>query len=333
MLQTIIVLGTNSSGSGAVADYLSSRKDILNPFNDNEFRITCDPNGLHHLFNNFYTCEDLLYPSSAVEEFRKYITNIQRFKIYSNYKKKKITLYNKKIIFLTNNFINDISKISYFGLPHYKQLTLDSSQELMLRFKRKFLKKNIPSMKMLKIITPIEKDIFIKISRKYINDILQSNCKIKLKNRKIILNNSGNICDPIHSTQYYTNRKIICVTRDPRDIFNGMKTRQAKATPWYDVKIFVNWYKYYFGNKKFLNKLKNNLILRIKYENFLNNFELENRKICQFLKISTKYKVSPKKRGLFDISLSRKNLYKSKKNLTSFEYNYIEKKLKDYLQW
>ena len=90
MLQTIIVLGTNSSGSGAVADYLSSRKDILNPFNDNEFRITCDPNGLHHLFNNFYTCEDLLYPSSAVEEFRKYITNIQRFKIYSNYKKKKL---------------------------------------------------------------------------------------------------------------------------------------------------------------------------------------------------------------------------------------------------
>ena len=68
MLQTIIVLGTNSSGSGAVADYLSSRKDILNPFNDNEFRITCDPNGF--LYNNFYTYEDLLYPSSATEEFK-----------------------------------------------------------------------------------------------------------------------------------------------------------------------------------------------------------------------------------------------------------------------
>ena len=61
MKKTVIVLGTWSSGSGAISDYLSSRSDFLNPFGTNEFKLISDPMGLHHLYTNCYVKKDLLY--------------------------------------------------------------------------------------------------------------------------------------------------------------------------------------------------------------------------------------------------------------------------------
>ena len=106
-------------------------------------------------------------------------------------------------------------------------------------------------MKILPLIIPVKKDKFINLSRKYIKDIIQSSSQKNITNSKIVLNNAANITDPINSTQYYPNRKIICVTRDPRDIFSGMKMRKANSTPWQDVNTFIDWYKYFFANKNF----------------------------------------------------------------------------------
>ena len=54
MKKTVIVLGTWSSGSGAVSDYLSSRNEFYNPFGVNEFKLVSDPKGLHYLFKNCF---------------------------------------------------------------------------------------------------------------------------------------------------------------------------------------------------------------------------------------------------------------------------------------
>jgi len=147
------------------------------------------------------------------------------------------------------------------------------------------------------------------------------------------LNNGADISDPINSSQYYYNRKIICVTRDPRDIFSGMKMRQANSTPWYDVKIFINWYKYFFANSEFQKVLKHKLILHVKFEDFINSFDYQNKKICEFIGISKNISFRNGKEKIFDLNFSKKNIYKSKKNLSKYEFNLIEKKLKNYLQW
>tara|TARA_Y100000591_G_C21734267_1_gene645794 strand:- start:86 stop:1081 length:996 start_codon:yes stop_codon:yes gene_type:complete len=331
MKKTVIVLGTWSSGSGAVSDYLSSRKDFINPFGTNEFKIISDPMGLHHLFINLYKTKSLLYPTFAFENFEKYIHKLEKYIVYSSPGVKK-KLYNYKLLEHTKYFLNKIIKISYFGYPHYKDVTIDLDKRISLKLKRKFLSKNFAEQKILSIVSPVAKADFIKYSKQYIQNVLKSSCKSSLNNKNIVLNNGADILDPITSSQYYKNPKIICVLRDPRDIFCGMKIRQANSTPWYDVKIFIKWYKYHFGNKKFRGVLKNNRILVIKFEDFILNFDKENKRICKFLNINKN--ISFKKNNkLFNIEFSRSNIYKSKKFLSKNELKLIKKNLRKYLQW
>ena len=102
-----------------------------------------------------------------------------------------------------------------------------------------------------------------------------------------------------------------------------MKIRKSLAYPGHDIKIFCEWYKNIMKN---YNKIKeNNILIKIKYENFILNHE-ESKKLLKFLKIK-----DVKKK--FDILESKKNIFKAKKNLTNKEIKYIEKKLKKYLQW
>ena len=332
MKQTIIVLGTWSSGSGAVADYLSSRKELVNPFGANEFKISTDPKGLHFLYNNCYLKKDLLYPSYVFDEFKEYIFNIQKYPVYSDFGKRN-KIYDKKLISITNQFLDNVAKTRYYGFPHYKALSLSFNENIKVKLKKKFLNKNYADMKILPIIIPVDKNKFLKLSKKYIGDVIQSSIKKNISSSRIVLNNAANITDPIYSSQYYPNRKIICVTRDPRDIFSGMKMRQANSTPWQNVNIFIDWFKYFFANKKFQEILKDKKILHVKFENFVNNFEKENSRIIKFLNLSKKINFKTGTENIFNLNYSKKNIYKSKKYLTKYELKLIEKRLKNFLQW
>ena len=76
------------------------------------------------------------------------------------------------------------------------------------------------------------------------------------------------------------------------------------------------------------NKIKeSNLLIKIKYENFILNHEKESKKLIKFLNIKNLKKKN------FDIIPSKKNIFKAKKYLTNKELKFIEKKLKKYLQW
>ena len=79
---------------------------------------------------------------------------------------------------------------------------------------------------------------------------------------------------------------------------------------------------------KYYNKTKeSDLLIKIKYENFILNHEKESKKLLKFLKIKNLKKKN------FDISHSKKNIFKAKKYLSYKELKYIEKELKKYLQW
>ena len=145
-----------------------------------------------------------------------------------------------------------------------------------------------------------------------------------------MLNNGGDILNPIETTKYYTNPKIITVSRDPRDIFASMKARESLATPWYDVDIFINWYKTCFDHSIYS---KNKKILNLKFEKLLLNFNRENKKICKFLAIKEKIKMRKTNYFNFDINSSKKNIGKYKKVLKYNEIQKIEKKLRRHLNY
>ena len=123
------------------------------------------------------------------------------------------------------------------------------------------------------------------------------------------------------------------MTRDPRDIFSSMKTRESKGAPSYDVRLFCDWFLECFNNLTFKKKLKNKKILNIKFENFVREFEKQNKILCKFLNIKEKYRFKKNCGIVFDINKSKKNIYKSKQFLTKYEYNLIESKLRKYLHW
>ena len=52
--KNVIVVSLGNSGSGAVFDYLRSRKDMYTPFYGEEFRLFNDPQGIYSLYLNLY---------------------------------------------------------------------------------------------------------------------------------------------------------------------------------------------------------------------------------------------------------------------------------------
>ncbi len=329
MNKSILVNGTFRSGSGAINDYLSSRTDFCNPFGENEFRLISDPMGLNNLYNLCYVNKGLLNSGYGFEIFLNYVNNLQNYNIYIK-KGVKGKLYNSNLKLFTNQFIKKITKINYYAIPHYTRVNFSTKNKIMYSLGLKLKKKN-HEMKITNIITPKNNNIFIKESKIYIEKVLKHATCFKTNSRNFVLNNAIDVLNPLDSSKYFKNPKIIIVTRDPRDVFSSMKTGSAGAAPNYSVKIFVEWYKHYFGSINFKKFLRNKKILHIRFENFITNFEYENERLCKFIGVKKKFAL--RKNCIFDLNKSSKNIAKSKKNLNKKELRIIEKKLNNFLQW
>lgn len=319
---TVIVSSPGNSGGGAIHDYLLSRKDFLSPFQGEEFRLINDPYGIDNLYKNFYKNFSLNSSSEAFFQFKEYCLNLE--KLVSNKNNKLI--YGKKFHKLSSDYLNKIEKISYRALPQYKRISLNFKNKNLYKIKKKLFKLKNHEHEIFKVRVPNNEKIFLNETKKYLKNIFYANIK-NIQNKNIILDQSTNFWDPEIISKYIENCKIILVTRDPRSIYYSMKSRQSFAYPGYDLKIFVEWYKYIMPKQKKIDKKFKNKIIEIKFENFIENFYKEKKKLNKFLKIKQDIKDN------FDHEFSKKNLYKAKDKLNKHELSYISKKLKDYLQW
>ena len=153
------------------------------------------------------------------------------------------------------------------------------------------------------------------------------NCELKKnksKNSNIILDQSASYWRPTDYIKYFNNLKIIIINRDPRSIYYSMYSRNSKAYPSSNIITFAKWYKKIRNNQL---KIKNKNVYIIQYEKFLNNFEIESKKLNNFLKISQKIK------SKFDLNFSKNNILKAKNKLNKQDKIYLEKKLKNFLVW
>jgi len=325
-MKIVLIVGTGASGSGVIYDFLTKSTKYKNPFKGQEFRIIDDPDGILNLYHNFYTNHSINNPSNSIMRFKNYINNLINLKVKIN--NKKIYVYDKKILSLTNEYIRNITTLSYHAYPQFIEIQTGF-------FKRKFfnLKKKISQSKsesnLFNMYLPVKREVFLKQSKKYLKKIIQCQLQNK-KSNYIVLDQSLNMWNFTDIFSYFDDVKIILVTRDPRSIFNSMKNRHAKAYPGYNLKIWTKWYEqimYKFINyKKKIPKKYKKYVLEIKFEDFCQNYESEQNKVLNFL--NTK-----KINDNFDIKNSKFNVFKAKKELSVFEKNYIKKKLSKYLQW
>ena len=124
----------------------------------------------------------------------------------------------KDLDFLKNKFldsskeyIDKITKVLYYGNPEFSNFKINKIDDFYLRLKKK--------IKFLPIRITTDKTVFLKESR-ILSKVIEKNLNKKIKkNQNVVLNQASNIFDPVRSSQYFENSKIIIVTRDPKRYF------------------------------------------------------------------------------------------------------------------
>ena len=314
----VVTVGSGNSGGGAIHDYLRDREDFVSPFYGHEFRLINDPDGIDNLYNNLFNNFSINNSAIAFERFIIFSRLSQKIKKNVKSERKKIYPSNSQKIF--SEYVNKISYLDYYAMPQFKYSNLNFFNKLYFYVKYQILKKKINKIKLFKMRLPRDKSIFLQETRKFIDLI----CQKKKQRKNIILDQSVSYWRPDNFFKYFNNLKVIIINRDPRSIYYSMKSRNSKAYPSTDVKTFTNWYK---KIREEQSKSKNKNIYFIQYENFLNKFEIESKKLNNFLKINQKIK------SKFNLDNSKKNILKAKFNLNKKELKYLEKELKKYLVW
>ena len=319
--QIVTIASPGNSGGGAIHDYLLSRNDFVSPFQGEEFRLIHDPYGINNLYLSLYKDFSLNKCSEAFQEYKKYCYNLKNIR---SPKTKKL-IYGKNFLKISINYLKNIEYLSYRGIPQFKRISLDKFDQINFKLKKGLLNFKNHNHDLYEMKIPVEEKKFLNEPKKYLFNIFSSNKN--LKSKKIILDQATNYWCPETILKYLDNTKIILVTRDPRSVFYSMKFRGSFAYPGYDIKKFVNWYKIVMEKKINITPKNKRNILKIKFEDFVNNFEKETAKIQKFLNLKKQKTIG------FDFDFTKKNMFKAKYNLTQRELIYIEKKLKNFLQW
>ena len=85
--------------------------------------------------------------------------------------------------------------------------------------------------------------------------------------RPVLIDMASSGWNPVESTKYFLDSKIVILIRDPRDQFSDLK-KYKKAS---SVKGFVKWYK---QMQKHLVKIDDKLIMKVRFEDFVNDNEV-----------------------------------------------------------
>ena len=326
---TVALVSPGNSGGGAVHDYLMSRSDFASPFQGEEFRLISDPYGIENMYNCFYNNFSINNSSEAFEQFKSYCFYLNKLRSSKNKK----LIYGKNFYKISLEYLKNIEKISYRGIPQFKSISLSFKNKNLFKIKKKFLGFKNHEHSFYRMRIPKDKKTFIFETKKYLEKIFKHNLG-NFNKKNIVLDQATNFWKPEIIFKYFNKNKIILVTRDPRSIFYSMKFRGSYAYPGYDVNKFVEWYRQIMNKKIFIKKENKNKILEIKFEKFINDFSNEKKRINKFLNISAKYSDFIYKKGSsFDHKVSKKNVYKARDKLSKNELVFIEKKLQDYLQW
>lgn len=317
-----MVVSPGNSGGGAIHDYLLSRSDFISPFQGEEFRLITDPYGLENLYKNLYSDFSINNSSEAFLQFERYCYFLSKLKSPKNGR----LIYGKNFYNLSLEYLKRIELLSYKGIPQFKRIALSPKKKFFFKIKKRFLRYNNHEHNIYKIRLPIKEKNFFKETKKYLNKIIRSNNK-NIQNKNIILDQATNYWMPETCFKYFEKVKIIKVSRDPRSVFYSMKFRQSFAYPGHDIKKFVLLYKEFMQKKIKIKKKYKNCILEIKFEDFINKFYTETKKLEKFLKLKKGVKNN------FNYEFSKNNVYKAKNHLLKQELTFLKKELKNYLQW
>ena len=304
----IIVLGTTYSGSGSVFDYLIGRGDLYDPLKGEEYLLPQTPNGFMSLEA---ASEKFFHP--AIAEYALFQFEYLISKIFTIWKSNhNDTKFHKNLNFYEKEFKKFIDEITIVDFPialYWREINLFNTKSFFLHFVKK-LKQTLG------FYEKINKTRLIESGEKVVHAAQKLHKKIFLNkfNQTVVLNQAGSAWNPKESTKYFSNTKVIIVTRDPYDQFVELKKYKRAVS----VSSFIEWYK---EMQKHLKKNYNSDFLYVKFENFVENHDMSVKELCNFTGLSNKIK------SRYDPHSSKKNINQFNRHLDENEIKKIRKNL------
>lgn len=304
-----IVLGTTYSGSGAVFDFLKGRLDSFLPLGDSEYLLPHVPYGLMQLRS---ACSEAFHYSIAHEAFVRFrdiafrLARSPKGWVYGGGYEKLLPGFTKEIDALVDALIDSRmpmkfvwDRIMYENQPVgvLSRLGRKLGSSKTIRQPKRFLP--VEPGKINERIREMHDRLFVDESD---------------RSKFILLNQAGSGWNPHQSTDFYSQRRVIVVTRDPRDQFAELRKFKGSTNVW----EFIKW----FRNLQSRTVTGNPEIMYVGFEDFVLNHDLASDSVLRFLGL-------PSDPSSYNPSESEENIGRYRAELTREESVAIEEALRD----
>ena len=306
----IIILGTTKSGSGAVFDYLIGRGDTHDPLKGQEYHLPQMPYGLMTLEA---VAKSAFHPGnsdfviSQFEEIAKKLSRSQTKWRYGMDYSNRIPSFQK----LIDQFIEEICSVKFPMRLHWRKLIQSDSIMKYLIFKLKNRLGFIEKAPITRVL--VSQDKLIDAAQKLHNRLFQiDSCE-----KPILLNQAGSGWNAVESTKYFLNRKVVLLTRDPRDQFAELKIiKNARS-----VDDFIDWYK---EMQRRIKEIDSPILLQLRFEDFVNKYDKMVNLLCNHVSLDSNVLSN------YNPNFSKKNIGKYQEFLNAKEIDKIENSLSEY---
>lgn len=344
MLKIIDVSGFGHSGKTAVTDLLREVEGIYVHHSSFEFGLLRLPDGLVDLKRNILDNWTPIKSDFAIKRFVKLTHALSDN--YSEMLNEHFSKYTREYI---DSLVHETAEIQWYdGLYDFrKSLVKDKVKKLLITLGiMNMIRKHRNNLVKKELVYLADSKDFILNTRKYLENVLG----VDGKNATIVTNNAFEPFNPIESMNFFSDPYCVVVERDPRDIYLSSLMTEGLFVPDFEKKNPNYSYKYMMNLKKdFLNSNNidtfiwrqktlresikvnndNERVIRIRYEDLINNYEETVTLLFKKLDIDTQLHRS--KQQYFNPENSKKNVGLWKKKNRLKEILQIEKELGEYI--
>ncbi|MEY8735986.1 hypothetical protein AB9M75_01755 [Lactobacillus sp. AN1001] len=326
------------SGSSVITDFVSEYSNVYS-FSDEEFRFVQDPDGIADLEYNLVENFNRHNSGHSLKRYKRlvdfYTGNIfgRKYEKFFHGEWKKISY----------EYIDSLTDFKYNGWWQYDLIDKGNLYYFRKRILNKLLKatvwRNQPERTMNTMkdeITycshPSEKK-FLELTQKYIDDLFTS----VIDDRNIDMLMVDQIVPPTNIerySRYFKDIQVICVDRDPRDIYILESYFWRDGVIPRNVSDFCKWFKYTREHRKHEN-MDNEKMKFIHFEDMIYHYSSTTKDIEMWLGLDSvnhtrKYDFFDPQKSIKNTQVWKREKLSSDKKIND-EVEFIEKHLSEYL--
>lgn len=326
-MKLITCAGYYGTGSSAVTDLLNEC-DNVHDMGDYEFRFVQDPDGISDLEYNLVENNHRHNSGYAIKRYEKNVDFLNGNKFFKKYNR----YFDNKWKEFSREYINSLVTLKYKGAWHQELRDLGffaffierSINKIVGLFKKEFFISVFLRSNNEYVSYPAEN--FYSLTKKYIDNLFEYANK---DNKEFVM--ADQLVPPSNVSRYlryFNNLKVICVERDPRDLFILEKKWRGTIIP-KDVKDFCIWYRTTREHRKYEIDDKKNC-LRINFEDLIYKYDEYTKKIFDFVGIKESHHTKKNTRLIPEQSKKNTKLWVNNKQYRD-EILIIEQMLPEYL--